>query len=267
MPVWVVKTSNYTAVNSDRILADTSAGSFTITLPSSPSPANYIEINDPEGTWGTNNLTIARNGSNISSIAENIICNSSAAVGLTYVDATIGWKVDFITELGGTKNVTRSLWIPASAWIPRTTSGCGINSLESSTNKINYDVLEFDAGAIEYAQAMTTMPSNWDGLTVNAAFYWTAVSGSGSVVWQMAGRSFADDSAIDQAMGTAQSVADTFITGEDVHVSPLATGITLAGTNSTGNPIVYEISRKATDVSDTLAVDARLLGVQISYST
>jgi hypothetical protein len=101
MPVWMVKTANYTAVNSDRILADTSAGSFTITLPSSPSAANYIEINDPEGTWSTNNLTIARNGSNISSLAENLVCNYPATIALTYVDATIGWKVDFISELGG----------------------------------------------------------------------------------------------------------------------------------------------------------------------
>jgi hypothetical protein len=101
MPVWMVKTSNYTTVNSDRILADTSAGSFTITLPSSPSAANYIEINDPEGTWGTNNLTIARNSSNISSLAEDLVCNYPATIGLTYVDATIGWKVDFISELGG----------------------------------------------------------------------------------------------------------------------------------------------------------------------
>jgi hypothetical protein len=101
MPIWTVKTSNYTAVNSDRILADTSVGSFTITLPSSPSAANYIEVNDPEGTWGTNNLTIARNGSNISSSAEDLICNYPATIGLTYVDATIGWKVDFISELGG----------------------------------------------------------------------------------------------------------------------------------------------------------------------
>jgi hypothetical protein len=270
MPVWVVKTSNYTAVSSDRILADTSAGPFTITLPSSPSAADYIEINDPEGTWDTNNLTIARNGSNINSVAENIICNDSAAIGLTYIDSTIGWKVDFIIELGGTRNVTRSLWIPASAWIPRTTAGCGINSLESSTNKINYDVLEFDAGTIEYAQAMTTMPSNWDGLTVNAAFYWTTFSGflgSGSVVWQIAGRSFADQSPIDQVLSTAKSTTDTFTTGEYVCISPLITGVTLEGINSTGNPIVFEISRNATDANDTLALDARLLGVQISYNT
>jgi hypothetical protein len=101
---WSTKTSAYTAANGDRLLADTSAGAFTITLPSSPSAGDYIEINDPEETWPTNNLTVARNGSNIDSLAENLVCNITAKIGLTYIDATIGWKVDFIAELGGTNS-------------------------------------------------------------------------------------------------------------------------------------------------------------------
>jgi len=80
---------------------------------------------------------------------------------------------------GGSTNI----WIPASAWIPRTTSGCGVNSLEAATNKVNYDVLEFDAAAIEYAQALVVMPSNWNAGTVTSKFHWTAASGSGDVVW------------------------------------------------------------------------------------
>lgn len=99
---WAVKTSAYTAVTGDRILADTSAGAFTITLPATPVAGNYIEITDPKETWGTNNLTVARNGSNIEGFAENLFCNSPATIGLTYLDSTIGWKVDFIAELGGT---------------------------------------------------------------------------------------------------------------------------------------------------------------------
>jgi hypothetical protein len=98
---WTTKTTTYTAVDGDRLLADTSGGAFTITLPSSPSAGHYIEINDPEETWPTNNLTVARNGSNIDSLAENLVCNITAKIGLTYIDATIGWKVDFIAELGG----------------------------------------------------------------------------------------------------------------------------------------------------------------------
>jgi hypothetical protein len=164
---------------------------------------------------------------------------------------------------GGSTNV----WIPASAWIPRTTSGCGVNSLEAATNKVNYDVLEFDAAAIEYAQALVVMPSNWNAGTVTSKFHWTAASGSGDVVWQLSGRAYANDDAIDQATGTAQTATDTLTAANDVDISPATSAITLAGTAANGNPIVYELSRKATDAGDTLAVDARLLGVEISYTS
>jgi hypothetical protein len=99
---WTAKTTTYTAVTGDHLLADTSGGAFTITLPATPTAGDYIEFNDAKETWATNNLTIARNGSNIDSLAENLVCNISAKIGLTYINATIGWKVDFIAELGGT---------------------------------------------------------------------------------------------------------------------------------------------------------------------
>ena len=102
---WVVKTGNYAASNGDRIMADTSAGGFTITLPASPQPGSYIEIADPDKTWSTQNLTIARNGSNIESIADNVLCNFTAKLGLIYIDASVGWRVEFISELGGTQLV------------------------------------------------------------------------------------------------------------------------------------------------------------------
>lgn len=43
---WTIQTASYTMYSGERVLADTSAGPFTITLPSSPSPADYLEIND-----------------------------------------------------------------------------------------------------------------------------------------------------------------------------------------------------------------------------
>jgi hypothetical protein len=139
--------------------------------------------------------------------------------------------------------------------------------LEAATNKVNYDVLEFDAAAIEYAQALVVMPSNWNAGTVTSKFHWTAASGSGDVVWQLSGRAYANDDAIDQATGTAQTATDTLTAANDVDISPATSAITLAGTAANGNPIVYELSRKATDAGDTLAVDARLLGVEISYTS
>lgn len=163
---------------------------------------------------------------------------------------------------GGATNV----WIPAAQWIPRTTNGCGIDSRELTTNKINTDELLFDPAAIEYAQAMVVLPNNWNAGTVTARFFWTASTGSGSVVWALRARSYADDDALDQAMGTAQSVTDTLLTTNDMHISAATSAITIGGTVANGNAIIFEAYRDATNASDTLGSDARFLGLQISYT-
>jgi hypothetical protein len=163
---------------------------------------------------------------------------------------------------GGSTNV----WIPAAAWIPRTTTGAGIDSRELSTNKINTDELLFDAGTDEFAQAMIVMPNNWNAGTVTAKFHWTASTGSGDVVWGLQGRAYANDDALDQAMGTAQTATDTLTATNDVDISPATSAITLGGTSASGNPVIFQVYRDADAAGDTLGADARLLGVEISYT-
>jgi hypothetical protein len=163
---------------------------------------------------------------------------------------------------GGSTNV----WIPASAWIPRTTTGAGIDSREQATNKINTDELLFDAGTDEFAQAMIVMPNNWNAGTVTAKFHWTASTSSGDVVWGLQGRAYANDDALDQAMGTAQTATDTLTATNDVDISPATSAITLGGTAASGNPVIFQVYRDADAGGDTLAADARLLGVEISYT-
>lgn len=91
---WTTKTTAYTAVAGDRISADTSGGAFTITLPSAPTDYTEVTFADHEGDWKTNNLTIARNGSNINGLAENLVCDvSEKQIVLRYEGATIGWRV------------------------------------------------------------------------------------------------------------------------------------------------------------------------------
>jgi hypothetical protein len=57
-----VKTANYTAADKEGILADTSGGAFTVTLPATPATGAQVIVADPTGDWDTNNLTIGRNG-------------------------------------------------------------------------------------------------------------------------------------------------------------------------------------------------------------
>lgn len=71
---WAVKTANYTAVDGDRFIAKTTAGSFTVTLPASPTTGNYIQITDG-GDWSVNNLLINMNGSTVEGVSDTLAIN------------------------------------------------------------------------------------------------------------------------------------------------------------------------------------------------
>lgn len=88
--------ANYTAVNGDQILIDTSGGGIgapvTVTLPASPSVGNEVTIIDSGNNLASNNLTVDRNGSNLLGAASNLtVSTNAAAFTLVYVNATRGW--------------------------------------------------------------------------------------------------------------------------------------------------------------------------------
>lgn len=93
---WSVKTSNYTAVNGDRLVADTSGGTFTITLPATPSTGTSVQISDGSN-WASTNLTVGRNGSTIEGSASNLTLDvEGGAVELVYNGTT--WKVYILLQ-------------------------------------------------------------------------------------------------------------------------------------------------------------------------
>jgi len=88
----LMKSTNYSAVNRDYIIA--TAGSITITLPSSPSAGDSVTVKDGTGAAATTNFTVARNGSNIASDASDLTFDKNfAEIVMTYVNSTIGWSV------------------------------------------------------------------------------------------------------------------------------------------------------------------------------
>ena len=152
--------------------------------------------------------------------------------------------------------------VNAGEMIPRTTSGAGVGSYETTTNKVNYDTLEFDSAASEYGNFIVGIPVNWDGSTVTATFTWIAASGSGTVIFGLQARAVTDSSAIDQAFGTAQTATDTLTTVGDEEISPATAAITIAGSPAAGGRAKFQVYR---DVADTLAVDALLVTVSITF--
>jgi hypothetical protein len=175
---------------------------------------------------------------------------------------TNGRGLAVVTATGGATN----LWVPAAAFIPRTTNGCAVDSREQATNRVNTDELLFDAASEQFAQALLVMPSNYNNSTLTARFYWTASSGSGGVAWGISGRAYGDDDALDAASGTRVVVTDTFITANDVHVTSATGAVTIAGTPAANKAINFQLVREVGNGSDDLGVAARLLGVEIIFN-
>jgi hypothetical protein len=91
---WAARTSNYTAVNNDRLIVNTSATSITITLPASPSLGDSVRFIDGAGTFDINVLNVDRNGQLIMGEAENMTVNTkNAAFSLVYYNSTYGWRL------------------------------------------------------------------------------------------------------------------------------------------------------------------------------
>ena len=93
---WVTKnnTDGYTAQNNDRIFVDTSTAQCTITLPATPSEGDTVRFVDKNGTFATHNLVVARNGSNIMGLAEDLVSSTNGeGFALVYASAARGWII------------------------------------------------------------------------------------------------------------------------------------------------------------------------------
>ena len=95
---WVSKTAAYTMVSNDGVLADTTLGTFALTLPATPAVGDKVAVADPSSSWTTNNLTINGNGSTIYNSGTPLICDiSNLSITLIYDGST--WTV--FAQVGG----------------------------------------------------------------------------------------------------------------------------------------------------------------------
>lgn len=151
-------------------------------------------------------------------------------------------------------------------WPSGTTGAAAPAKTEQSTNKQNFYTIDFDTTTQEYAEATVAMPSDYDGGTVTAVFYWTATGTStNNVQWALQGRSYGDLETLDQAWGTAQTVSDAHSsTALQLQITSATSAITLAGTPAASELVQFRVYRDV--ANDNLAVDAMLIGVMITFS-
>ena len=121
-----VKTSGFTAVSGVGYFVNTTAGAITVTLPASPSAGDVVAVSDYANTADTNNITLARNGSNIEGDASDFVINQEGvAITFVYVDATKGW---ITTDTGQSKNAFVSPFITATGGTITEDGNCRIHT-------------------------------------------------------------------------------------------------------------------------------------------
>jgi hypothetical protein len=110
---YIFTTTAVTATDKQGVLTSTAGGAFTVTLPATPSVGAQVVVADAGNAWGTNNLTVARNGSTIGGLAENLVCDiTGASVQFVYdgttweVYAQIGGQGGSVVTLTGTQTLT-----------------------------------------------------------------------------------------------------------------------------------------------------------------
>lgn len=160
--------------------------------------------------------------------------------------------------------------VMAGSIAPSVSGGCAsLASIVSAANQPDIITLNFDATTQEYAQFAIPMPKSWNEGTITAQFRWShaATTTNFGVVWNIQAVAVSDDDAIAVAFGTAQQVADTGGTTNDLYITAETPAITVAGTPAAGDTVFFRVSRVTGDGSDTLAVDARLHSVVLFLTT
>jgi hypothetical protein len=159
----------------------------------------------------------------------------------------------------------KKLWVPVTSMVAQAASGPA--SANVAATDIQYAVFDFDQAAAEIAHFNISMPSSWNEGTVTFVPVWTAAAGTGDVVWTLNGVARSNDDAIAASYSGSVSSTDTLIATNDLHRGPESGALTIDGTPAANDTVFFRLFRNATVGGDTLNADARLIGIELYFTT
>ena len=91
---WNLITGDTTAEAGQKIFLDSSAGAFTVTLPSSPDDGEIIDFVDVGNTLDTNPVSLNRNGKRIMGLEDNLTLDTNLiSLQMLYSNTELGWRI------------------------------------------------------------------------------------------------------------------------------------------------------------------------------
>lgn len=89
---WSTTSESVTLSHGQAVGVDTTAGEVTVTLPASPSDGDTVKILDTHGQFGTNKVTVARNGATIMQLDEDLdVTTNFMCIELVYLGTN--WSI------------------------------------------------------------------------------------------------------------------------------------------------------------------------------
>ena len=255
----------------------TLTGTQTLTNKTLTSPKIGTNIQD---TNGNELVTLTATSSAVNEVTyANAATGNNPSITASGDDTNIG--IDLKTkgsgvikaeDGGGTVSAVKiagkeTIWVPAVAMYPNTTSGAEAAQVELSIGP-EIKVLDFDKTSDEFAQFAVAFPKSWNEGTVTFQAFFTATStNTGTTAFVLQGVALADNGDLNTAFGTAVGPTAKAHSGtsNDLDVTAESGAVTIAGSPGVDEYVFFQISR---DVSaDNLDADARLLGVKLFFTT
>ena len=233
---------------------------------------NGIRLVDGTDYTATNGSTVTLETGATEGDQIVIVSHGSFETSDTVSKASGGAFAAAITVGGAAVKVAgkETIWVPASAMQPTTSNGCSaLTTVETTSGRPDMVVLDFDDGADEHAQFSVAFPKSWNLGTVTFKAYWTTTAtDTDGCTWGLQGVAMNDNETIDVVYGTAVVVDDAAQgAAEELYVTAESGAITIAGTPADEDLCFFRVFRDVSDSNDTMAEDARLLGIKIFFTT
>ena len=176
---------------------------------------------------------------------------------------------ELVTLLNASFAGKETIWVPAAAMLPATTLGAAEAQLETTTNKLNYKVLDFDATADEFACFDVAFPKSWNEGTVTFQAFWESAGAvTTGIAVAVQGVFVSDNVTTDTAYGTAVVVTDDAQgAAAELYVTAESSAVTISGTPAVDGVVNFRVFRDVSDGNDDMTQDMRLRGIKVFFTT
>jgi hypothetical protein len=163
----------------------------------------------------------------------------------------------------------QTIWVPAAAFVTIGTSPTLNTFQPGGVLGTVYKTLDFDPAVEEVAYFSVQMPKSWNlgPFTFQAIWSHGAAATNFGVTMHLYATASGDGDSLQLGASPPGAVQDTGGIANTQYTSPESTTVNVSGSPVAGDAVTFRIGRAALDTFDTLAVDLRLHGIAIFYTT